>query len=99
MGTTVADGRSHREAAERWRSNGNQRGGGISDGGSQRGGHVGGGEGEELGHGTERSEAPVSSPNQRARGESKEGNGAEGGSVPRRGKKNGRGRGRGRARA
>jgi hypothetical protein len=65
----------------RWRSDGNQRGGGVSGGGSQRGVRVGGGGGGEyelglgLGRGTEWSEAPASSPNQRAHGESREGNG------------------------
>jgi hypothetical protein len=72
----------------------NQRGGGVSSGGSRRGGCVGGGEGGELelgrGCGTKRSEAPVSSPNQRARGESIEGNGGGGvGLVPRGGRKTG----------
>jgi hypothetical protein len=63
----------------RWRLDENRRGGGISSGGSRRGGRVGGGEGGELelglGRGTERSEAPASSPNRWARGESRRGNG------------------------
>jgi hypothetical protein len=47
----------------------------VSGGGSWRGGRVDGGEGGELELGTERSEVSVTSPNWRARGESREGNG------------------------
>jgi hypothetical protein len=61
----------------RWCSGGNQRGGGVSGGRSRLGRHVGGGEGGELelrcGRGTEQSEAPATSPYQRARGENKRG--------------------------
>jgi hypothetical protein len=56
----------------RWCSGGNQGGGGVSGGGRRRGGRVGGGEGGELelrcARGTERSEAPMASPNRWARG-------------------------------
>jgi hypothetical protein len=63
-----------------WRcSGGNQRGGGVSGGGSRRGGCVGsvegGGAQARARHRMERSEAPMSYPNRRARRESKEGNG------------------------
>jgi hypothetical protein len=49
----------------------------VSGGGSRRGGRVDGGEGGELEleRGMERSEVSVTSPNWRARGESREGNG------------------------
>jgi hypothetical protein len=63
-----------------WRCSGeNQRGGGVSGGGSRRGGCVGsvegGGAQARARHRMERSEAPMSYPNRRARRESKEGNG------------------------
>jgi hypothetical protein len=68
-----------------WRSDGNQRGG-ISGGRSQRVGCIRGKEGGELelrlGRGTEQSEAPACSPNRRARGESRGGNGGVGSGVP-----------------
>jgi hypothetical protein len=60
---------------------------GVASGGSRRARRIGGGEGGELelrlGCGTERSEAPASSPNRRARRKSKEGNGGRGGQLGR----------------
>jgi hypothetical protein len=84
-----------------WRrcSSGNQRGGGVSGGGSRRDWRVGGGEGGELklrcGRGTERSEAPVASPNGGRVGRTREGNGGVG-SVLRGGRKTGEREGPGR---
>jgi hypothetical protein len=85
----------------RWCSGGNQRGGGVSGGGSRLGRHVGGGEGGELelrcGRGTEQSEAPATSPYQRAHGENKRGKWGGGvGSVLRGGRKTGEREGPGR---